>query len=219
VFRSTPSKYPPAPLRCACVATAGVLFFLALALLGGCSQFGVPELPAAYRDPTQLHESVVVAYRPDTVLGFGHTGVIVKAPPEGYARFDQYASAEWAYGERLSAGTAHFWQTVTSRVPSIFGFTREFITRREAGSVNDLLEPGELAIPLPTLDSGKVYAAALARWRNANELEDPAAPRYVWMFNNCHHFVRDVLREGGGIPEAYFPKHWVAEAVEALPRR
>ena len=197
----------------------GRLILLAAVLLGGCAQFGVPEAPPAYRDPAGLRDPVLVAYRPDTVLGFGHTGVIVHAPTGGYARFDQYASAEWVYGERLHAGTAHFWEGVTARLPSIFGLTREYVTRRDAPSAGALVETGELAVPLPALDAGKVYGAAEGRWRNAHELEDPEAPRYVWTFNNCHHFVRDVLRAGGRIPEAYFPKHWVEEAIDALPSR
>jgi hypothetical protein len=187
--------------------------------LAGCAQFGVPELPPAYRDPHRLADPVLVAYQPDTVLGFGHTGVLIRSEAGGYDRFDQYASAELAYGERLRDGSAHFWEGLTARLPSIFGLTREAVLRRRGTEPSDLLEPGELLLPLPALDPGRVRAAAEARWADADGLERNTAARYVWLFNNCHHFVRDILRAGGEIPERYFPKHWVEEAIGHLPAR
>ena len=195
------------------------LALLAAILLAGCAQFGVPELPPGYRNPQNLTDPVLIAYRPDTVLGFGHTGVLVRGEAGGYERFDQYASAELAYGERLRDGSARGWEGATSRFPSIFGLTREAVLRRRGERAADLVEPGELLLPLPGLDPARVRAAAQARWRNADGLERDTAPRYIWLFNNCHHFVRDVLRAGGAIPERYFPKHWVQDAIEQLPAR
>jgi hypothetical protein len=201
----------------------GRSIFLAIALLAGCAQFGVPELPPAYRDPAMVHEAVVVAFDPGTVLGFGHTGLIVRVSPSGYMRYDQYASAELEYGERLQAGSARFWEGLTARLPSVFGLTRETVVRREGPAVAALLLPQELAVPLPGVDPQAVRAAAESRWRNADGLERESAPRYVWLFNNCHHFVRDVLHDvllpGGGpaVPDDYFPKHWVEAAIRRLP--
>lgn len=192
---------------------------LTACLLAGCAQFGVPELPPGYRNPQQLTDPVLVAYHAHTVLGFGHTGVLVRDEAGSYERFDQYASAELAYGERMRDGSAHVWQGATSRLPSIFGLTREAVLRRRGERPADLLEPGELLLPLPGLDPVRVRTAAEARWRNADGLERNTAPRYIWLFNNCHHFVRDVLRAGGAIPERYFPKHWVQDAIERLPAR
>lgn len=190
---------------------------LAVALLAGCGQFGVPELPPAYRDPDRSDAAVLVSYDPWTVLGFGHTGIIVREAQTGYVRYDQYASAELEYGERSRAGSARFWDGVTARIPSILGLTRETVTRRTGATPAQLLLPGELGVPLPGVDATAVREAAATRWRNAEGLERDTAPRYVWLFNNCHHFVRDVLRAGGGIPEDYFPKHWVEAAIRRLP--
>jgi len=200
----------------------GRSFLLAVAVLAGCAQFGVPELPPAYRDPATVQAAVVVAYDPETVLGFGHTGVIVRGGP-GYVRFDHYASAELEYGERLRAGSARFWEGFTARLPSLFGLTRETVVRRDGASLPELVQPGELAVPLPGVDPEAVRAAAEARWRNADGLDRETAPRYVWVFNNCHHFVRDVVRAGlltdgaTAVPDDYFPKHWVEAAIRRLP--
>lgn len=190
---------------------------LAAALLTGCAQFGVPQLPPAYRDPARLHDAVLLAYEPDTVLGFGHTGILVREEDGGYSRYDQYASAELAYGERLRDGTAHFWEAATARLPSIFGFTREVVLRTRGARAAEMIGAGELLVPLPGLDPVPIRAAAELRWRRADGLEREGAPRYVWLLNNCQHFVRDVLRSGGPIPEAYFPKHWVEDAIASLP--
>ncbi len=48
-------------------------------------------------------------------------------------------------------------------------------------------------------------------------MEADTARRYGWTFNNCQHFVRDLLRAGGPIPERYFPKHFVAELLRGPP--
>lgn len=205
-------------------ATA-VLVALLTVVLSGCAQFGVPAVPPAGPPwPDVPPGAVYVVYDPHTVLGFGHTGVIVPAagepapdPGRAWLRFDQYASAELAYGERLAAGTAHFWQAVTSRLPSIFGLTRERVTRRTGSTPGALLVPGELLVPVPGLDAAAVRATAEARHAAAPTLEADTAPRYGWTFNNCQHFVRDVLRAGGPIHERYFPKHFVADYAEVAP--
>lgn len=198
-------------------AAAALFPMLALA---ACAQFGVPSLPEPWRDPVRLTGEVLLVYHPETVLGFGHTGVIVAADAPGlYLRFDQYASAEIAYGERLRDGTARFWQALTARVPSVFGATREYVTRREGPSPAALLHVGELLLPLPGLDARRVREAAQARYAAAATLEQEDAPRYFWTANNCQHFVRDVLRAGGAIPERYFPKWMVEDLVEAAGPR
>jgi len=194
-----------------------VFALLGLALLAGCAQFGVPQLPPDYQDPARLQDAVLLAYDPDTVLGFGHTAVLVQEADGGYSRYDQYASAELAYGDRLRAGSARFWEAATARLPSIFGFTREVVLRTRGPRPAELLVAGEALVPLPGLDPAPIRSAAERRWRNADGLERDSAPRYVWLLNNCHHFVRDVLRTGGTIPEAYFPKHWVEDAIAKLP--
>jgi hypothetical protein len=189
---------------------ASALLSLAVA---GCAQFGVPRLPEAWQAPQRLTGDVFLVYHPETVLGFGHTGVIVAGPTQGtYWRFDQYASAEMAYGERLRDGTATFWDPLTARLPSIFGATREYVTRRAGPTPAALLMGGELLLPLRGLDGLQVRAAAQARFERADGLERDTAPRYFWTANNCHHFTRDVLRAGGPIPERFFPK-WMAEDV------
>lgn len=194
--------------------------------LAGCAQFGVPDVPQP-TGPPWPSEVVYVTYDPHTVLGFGHTGVIVPAAPgdatgggaprphgtAAWLRFDQYASAEWAYGERVQAGTAHFWQAVTSRLPSVFGLTREYVTRRTGPTPSALVAARERLVPVPGLDPAAVRAAAEARHATAARLEAPTARRYGWTFNNCQHFVRHVLRAGGPIHERYFPKHFVADVV------
>lgn len=203
----------PALLRTALLCVT----LLCTALLTGCAQFGVPQLPAAYRDPAGQHAAVLLAYDPETVLGFGHTGILVREEDGDYSRYDQYASAELAYEERLREGSAHFWEAATARLPSIFGFTREVVLRRRGAGPAALVAAGEELVPLPGLDPAPIREAAERRWRNADGLERDSAPRYVWLLNNCHHFVRDVLRTGGTIPEAYFPKHWVEDAIAELP--
>lgn len=187
-----------------------------LLALAACAQFGVPRLPEPWRQPERLTGGVFLVYDPHTVLGFGHTGVIVAGGAPGtYLRFDQYASAEIAYGERLSDGTASFWDPVTARLPSIFGATREYVTRREGPSPAALLVGAELLLPVRGLDAGRVREAAQARYEQAGRLEQESAPRYFWTSNNCQHFVRDVLRAGGPIPDRYFPKWMVEDLVEA----
>ena len=182
--------------------------------VGGCAQFGVQEFPPGLRDPAAVRGTVFVAYQPYTVLGLGHTGVIVVGErPGGYLRFDQYASAEIAYGRRLAEGRAWFWEALTARLPSILGLTREVVTRRAGPAPAALLEPGELLVPVPGVAPGPVRAAAEARFAMAGGLERESARRYFWSANNCHHFVRDVLRAGGPIHERYFPKHFVADTL------
>jgi hypothetical protein len=193
--------------------TFAVLLCLALA---ACAQFGVPALPESWRDPVRLTGEVFLAYDPHTVLGFGHTGVIVTGEGPGlYLRFDQYASAEIAYGGRLRDGTAGFWDPLTARLPSILGATREYVTRREGTAPAALLEGEELLLPLRGLNAARVRAVAEARYEQAGALEQESARRYFWIANNCQHFVRDVLRAGGPIPERYFPKWMVEDLIEA----
>lgn len=185
----------------------------------GCSQFGVPAVPPLPPGGPWPAGAVYVVYDPGTVLGFGHTGVIVAAAAPGrWLRFDQYASAELAYGDRLRAGTAHFWQGFTSRLPSIFGLTRERVTRLEGPDPPALRVPGERLLRVPGLDAAAVRAAAEARHTAAATLEAPTALRYWVATNNCQHFVRDVLRAGGPIHERYFPKHFVEDTVDDAGR-
>jgi len=187
-------------------------------LTSGCAQFGVPRLPPVPAAGPWPAAAVYVAYDPQTVLGFGHTGVIVPAMEGGgWLRFDQYASAELAYGERLRAGTAHSWEAVTARLPSIFGLTRERVTRLAGPSPAALLVPGEGLLRIPGLDAAAVRRAAEARHAAAGRLEAAGAPRYWWTFNNCQHFVRDVLRAGGTIHEDYFPKSFVESYLPRKP--
>jgi hypothetical protein len=198
---------------------AGTLLVAALLLgaaLAACAQFGVPRLPDRWRDAERLPGTVFLVYDARTVLGFGHTGVVVEGDvPGAWLRFDQYASAEIAYGGRLRAGTAGFWDPVTARLPSIFGATREYVTRRESAAPAALLAGEELLLPMHGLNAGHVRAAAQARFEQAGALEQESAPRYFWTANNCQHFVRDVLRAGGPIPERYFPKWMVEDLIEA----
>jgi hypothetical protein len=186
-------------------------------LLLGCAQFGVPELPPAYADPHAQHEPVLVAYDPESVLGFGHTAVLVRLPGGSYERYDHYASAELVYAQHRHDGDTGLLEGVTARLPSIFGLTREAVRRRSSDQAAELLLSGEVLIPLPGLDAGQVRSAALARWSSASGLEQESAPRYFVTSNNCHHFTRAVLRSGGTIPEDYFPKYWVAAAIARLP--
>ena len=200
---------------------AGTLQVPALVLcaaLAACAQFGVPRLPEPWRDPERLTGTVFLVYDARTVLGFGHTGVIVAGDGPGvWLRYDQYASAEIAYGERLRAGTASFWDPIGARLPSIFGATREYVTRREGAAPAALLAGEELLLPLRGLNASRVRAAAQARHEQAGALEQEGAPRYFWTANNCKHFVRAVLRAGGPIPERYFPKWMVEDVMEEGP--
>ncbi len=194
-----PARVPLHPILLGCL------------LLGGCAQFGVPEFPPQLRDPARLQGEIFVVYHPHTVLGFGHTGLIVSAGERGrYLRYDQYASAEWQYGLRLWEGKANFWEAVTARLPSIFGFTREYVTRREGASPLQLAARGEHVVPIRGLALAPVRAAAEHRYARASRLEQETAPRYSFIFNNSHTFLREVLRAGGPIHEQYFPKHFVA---------
>ncbi len=198
-----PARVPLHPILLGCL------------LLGGCAQFGVPEFPAQLRDPAVLQGEIFVVYHPHTVLGLGHTGLIISAGERGrYLRYDQYASAEWEYGLRLREGKANFWEAVTARLPSIFGFTREYVTRRDGATPLHLTARGEHVVPIRGLALAPVRAAAEARYARASRLEQETAARYFWIFNNCHTFLRDVLRAGGPIHEEYFPKHFVAAYLE-----
>jgi len=202
-----------ARFRLARVACAAAVLALA-----GCAQFGVPAVPTALARPPWPPTAVYLVYEPHTVLGLGHTGVIVPAAAPGlWLRFDQYASAELVYGDRVRAGAARFWEPVTARLAAIFGLTRERVLRRGGPSPRALRAPSEHLLPVPGLDAAAVRAAAEARHAAAAALEAAGAARYWWAFNNCQHFVRDVLRTGGAIPERYFPKHFVADTLAALP--
>lgn len=188
-------------------------------LTAGCAQFGVPVVPPLPPAGPWPPTAVYVVYDPHTVLGFGHLGVVVPAADgTGWLRFDQYASAELRYDERLRAGTAHFWEAVTDRVPSVLGLTRECVTRRRGPSPAALLAPGELLLRVPGLDAAAVRRAAEARHAAASTLDAPGAPRYSWTSRNCQHFVRDVLRAGGPIHEDYFPKTFVEDTLAGPPR-
>ena len=193
-------------------------FALCAAMLGGgCATFGLPDFPLETRYPPRLAGSLFVVYDPQAVLGFGHTGVILRAPGgRGFVRYDQYASSEVAYDRRLKRGTARFWETVTARLPAIFGFTREFVVRVEGLSLAGLVRPFEYLIPLPEEDFArpKILAAAEMRFQSAARLEQGTAKRYFLLANSCQHFVREVLGAGGPVLDNYFPKHFVADYLE-----
>ena len=198
------------------------LFTLAFALcvamlVGGCATFGLPDFPPETRHPPRLPGSLFVVYDPQAVLGFGHTGVILRVPGgRGFVRYDQYASSEVAYDLRLKRGTARFWETVTARLPAIFGFTRELVVRVEGLSLEGLVRPFEYLIPLPEGEFAKekILAAAEMRFQSAARLEQPTARRYFLLANSCQHFVREVLGAGGPVLDNYFPKHFVADYLE-----
>lgn len=195
-------------------ACAWWVIWLLPVLLFGCAQFGVPDLPPRPKIGETL-APVYVVYHPTTVLGFGHTGLMVAvASGRGYLRYDQYASAEIDYLRRNALGQTWFWEGLTARLPSIFGLTREFMTRRRAAFPWLLLGPGESMVPMPGVLPGPVRRVAEARFRKADGLERESAPRYFWTANNCHHFVRDALRAGGAIPERTFPKHFIEDVLE-----
>lgn len=194
----------------------GVMLALGVGVLagGGCAQLGLPEAPEAVRRPSGGTAAVYVVYHPRTVLGFGHTGVVVRAGPDGpYERFDQYASAEVRYNARQHAGETAPLEGSSARVPSVLGFTRERVFRQVAQAPERLLRPAEWLVPVVEVQPGPVLRAARKRWRTADALEAPTARRYSWLFNNCQTFTRAVLREGGAIPERYFPKHFVADLL------
>ena len=194
-----------------------VLAVVLVSALAGCSQFGVPDMPPP-PGPVARWAPVYVAYHPTTVLGFGHTGILVTdASGRGYLRYDQYASAEIDYLRRDAAGETWFGEGLTARLPSILGLTREFVIRRAAPTPGALLEPGESLLPVAGVLPGPVLRMAETRFRAADGLERETARRYFWMGNNCHHFVRDVLREGGAIPERYFPKHFIEALLADQP--
>lgn len=184
---------------------------------GGCATFGLPDLPPETRHPPRLMGSLFLVYDPQAVLAFGHTGVILRAPSgRGFVRYDQYASSEIAYDRRLKRGTAHFWETVTARLPAIFGFTRELVVRVEGLSLAGLVRSFEYLIPLPEGDFAmeKIRQAAEMRFQSAARLEQGTARRYFLFANSCQHFVREVLGAGGSVQDHYFPKLFVAAYLE-----
>jgi hypothetical protein len=187
----------------------------ALALVG-CAQLGVPDVPAELGEPPWHPDGVYVAYLADTVVGFGHTAVLVRGHSGGWIRFEQLASAEVRYGSRLRDSTARGWETVTARMPSILGLTREVVVRLEGESPASLRYAGEQLLPIPGLDAAAVREAAERRWAAAPALEAPTAPRYWWMFNNSHHFTRDILSAGGEIHDRYFPKHFIQAYLDGV---
>jgi hypothetical protein len=200
------------PLMCALLAMAALA-------LQGCAQLGVPQVPQSLSEPPWHPDGVYLAYHAQTVVGFGHTAVMVRvsdAPPR-WIRFEQLASAEVRYSMRLREGAARRWEVATARVPSILGLTREVVERIEGASPADLLGRGEQLLPVPGLDADAVRWAAEERWVAAPALEAATAPRYWWMFNNSHHFTRDILRAGGPIHDHYFPKHFVAAYIDGPP--
>ena len=193
-------------------------FALCVAMLGGgCATFGLPDFPPETRHPPRLPGSLFVVYDPRAVLGFGHTGLILRAPGgRGFVRYDQYASSEIAYDRRLQRGTARFWQSVTARLPAIFGFTRELVVRVEGLSLVGLVRPFEYLIPLPETDFAreKILQAAEIRFQSAARLEQVTAKPYFLLANSCQHFVREVLGAGGPVLDHYFPKGFVAAYLE-----
>lgn len=199
--------------------TPGMLVLILLAWLGtaGCSTFGLPDFPVEMRHPPRVAGSLFVVYSPDSVLGFGHTGLIVHVPARGlYLRYDQYASSEIAYGRRVWQDTHRFWQVVTSRLPAIFGATKEVVTRRAGASPTALVGPGELLVPIPAqgMDLAAILKAAERRFQAASRLEKKTAPDYYLLTNSCQHFLRAVLGAGGPVPDNYFPKYFVTHYLE-----
>ncbi|MCZ6558663.1 MAG: hypothetical protein O7A69_12955 [SAR324 cluster bacterium] len=199
-----------------------VLRMLGLAVLAwlgsaGCATFGLPDFPVEMRYPPRVEGALFVVYDPDAVLGFGHTGLILQDPGRGlYLRYDQYASSEIAYGRRVHKGTQRFWQVVTSRLPAIFGATKEVVTRRDGASPAALVAPGELLVPVPErgMDREAVLEAAEKRFQAASRLEQQSAPDYYLLTNSCQQFLSAVLGAGGPIPDHYFPKYFVTRYLE-----
>ncbi len=219
-MKRLPGNSPPAKGYGAKRSPALRIMWLALmAWLGpaGCATFGLPDFPVELRYPPRVAGALFVVYDPDAVLGFGHTGLIVHDPARGlYLRYDQYASSEIAYGRRIREGTHRFWQVVTSRLPAIFGATKEVVTRQAGASPAALVTPGELLVPVPErgMDIGAVLEAAEKRFQAASRLEQESALDYYLLTNSCQHFLRSVLGAGGPIPDHYFPKHFVTHYLE-----
>ncbi|MCZ6471963.1 MAG: hypothetical protein O6934_00860, partial [SAR324 cluster bacterium] len=127
-----------------------------------------------------------------------------------------YASSEIAYGRRVHKGTQRFWQVVTSRLPAIFGATKEVVTRRDGASPAALVAPGEMLVPVPErgMDREAVLEAAEKRFQAASRLEQQSAPDYYLLTNSCQQFLSAVLGAGGPIPDHYFPKYFVTRYLE-----
>lgn len=191
-------------------------------LLAGCAQFGIPDFPPELRSPLRAPGELFVVYHPQSVLGFGHTALIVAAPGGGeFVRYDQYASAEIAYERRVARGEAHFWEAVTSRLPSIGGYTREYVTRRRAPSAAALVGRAEYAVPVAVGAEARrrIYEAAEQRFAEAGELESSEARRYYLVQNNCQHFLLDLLHAGGIPEDHYFPKYLMEAVLEQYRTR
>lgn len=193
-----------------------------LAALGACSQFGIPDFPPELRAPVQTPGELFVVYDPASVLGFGHTGLIVANPhAPGFDRYDQYASSEIALDLRRQEGRAWFWQAVTSRIPAIIGTTREYVTRRSAKAAGELMLATEFAVPVEADPASRraIHAAAEARFSSAYVLESPDARRYFLLTNNCQSFLLDLLHSGGLPEDDYFPKHLMQTYLDRYRRR
>ncbi|MDH4224156.1 MAG: hypothetical protein OEW12_00745 [Deltaproteobacteria bacterium] len=190
------------------------LIGLAAVFLAGCAQTGLPSFPDPWGYPPQVSASLAVAYHPSSVMGLGHTAVIVTGDQPGrFLRFEQFASSEWDYGVRLTMGTDRFWQVVTSRLPPLMGLTRERVIRREGATLASLVDPGEITIPLEGTPQARqnILDAAQARFAVSQISESPSAKRYWLATNNCHHFTRQILAAGGVDAPRYFPKHQVED--------
>lgn len=213
---------PHAP-RCACAAARALRAVVSAAvlavLLGACSQFGLPHAPPELWYPPHAEGRLFLVYDPETVQGFGHTGVIVvQADGDGYLRYDVQAASEAVWERRVAAGEAGWLEGLWARIEAIMGWTTELVHRGVGPTPAALMGPGELLVPIRDLDVAAVREAAEARWRQAREPESPTAPDYSWAFNNSQDFVRGVLRAGGPIPERYFPKHLAEAYLRRLPR-
>ncbi len=193
--------------------------FVGLVILtaNACAQFGLPPLPPEWLGAAGGEEDLFIVYDPDAVLGLGHTALIIAEPEGGgWARYDQYASAEIDYGRRARKGEAGFAEGITARLPSIFGYTKEVVIRSLGRKPGDLVSSWEYAVPVrinPALRA-RIHRAAETRYAAAATTEQAEARWYYLVTNNCQHFLRDVLRAGDLNEDDYFPKNLVWAYLE-----
>lgn len=201
------------------VLSLGLL--LACAVPGGCAQWGTPEIPAALRGPGARAERLFLTYHPESVMGFGHLGVVVREPGTSrLLRYDQYASSEVILDQRQRTYDAHVLEGITYRLPAVFGFTRERVIRRSGDTLPAVLDPWDDWIPvrISAAQQRAAFAAAEARWRSARRVEQPGARTYYLLTNNCQHFVLEVLRAARLPAERYFPKPLVKDYIRRYRR-
>ncbi|MDH4122456.1 MAG: hypothetical protein OEV94_12205 [Deltaproteobacteria bacterium] len=169
------------------------------------------SFPQSWTYPFTVQGEAFLVYKAHGVFGFGHLGLVVRSGGE-YLRYDQFSSSELTLERLRFAGTVGPWDPLLCRLRAMTWFTREQVLRRGPAPLEKLVWPWEVLLPLelPPQPQAALAQALAARWQSARHNEQPQARRYSLWSNNCLHFVKHTLAEGGVRVRGRFPKRLAA---------